>query len=161
MNKSGHENIPLFTLKFIQKSSTMETIKYGSANPVALDRLMWFPFLSTTDVKSQFNMDAVRPRDIRTMLSKKSSTSAPGPDGLLHGFLKKLPSTHRILATLFSKLLKSGDPPEEWSKSIVLLIFKSGEMGNPSNFRMISLTSCMEKLFHQIFANRIESYFIN
>ena len=33
-------------------------------------------------------------------------------------------------------------------------------MDNPSNFRMISLTSCIGKLFHQIVANRIESYLL-
>ncbi len=103
-------------------------------------------------------MGPVRPRDIREIVSKKSSTSAPGPDGMLYGFIKKLPSTHHILATLFSKLLVSGDPPEDWSNSNVSLIYKSGEMDNPANFRMISLTSCVGKLFHQIVANRIEIF---
>jgi hypothetical protein len=135
--------------------------KYGTANPVALDRLKWFPYLSTTNLSDSFNMDAIRPRDLRKMLSKTTATSAPGPDNLMYGFLKKLPATHHILATLFSKLLISGDPPEDWSKSTVSLIFKSGDMDNPANFRMISLTSCVGKLFHQIVADRIEKYMIS
>ena len=145
----------------VDHANTFYPSTYGSANPVTLDRLKWFPFLSAADTKTPFNMGAVHPRDIKAILKKKIINFCSGPDGVLYGFLKKLPSTHRILATLFSKLLKLGDPPEVWSKSIVSLIYKSGDMDNPSNFRMMSLTSCIGKLFHQIVSSRIESYLLS
>ena len=53
-----------------------------------------------------------------------------------------------------------GDPPESWSKSTVTLIHKAGDTSDPQNFRMISLTSCVGKVFHQILSDRISSYLL-
>ena len=53
-----------------------------------------------------------------------------------------------------------GDPPESWSKSTVTLINKAGDTSDPQNFRMISLTSRVGKVFHQILSDRISSYLL-
>ena len=45
-----------------------------------------------------------------------------------------------------------------WSESNVTLIYKSGDTKQPENFRMISLTSCIGKMFNQILAERMTSY---
>ena len=93
------------------------------------------------------------------MLKAKKATSAPGPDGLMYGLLKNTPCVHHFLATLFSQLLlETHDPPENWSRCRVTLIHKGGDTNLPENFRMISLTSCVSKVFHQILANRLVSY---
>ncbi len=138
-------------------------MKYGVANPVVIENLNWFPYLPLGNdaAYTEFNLNPIRPRDILTILKHKNATSAPGPDGLMYGVLRKLPSTHHLLATLFSKLLVSGDPPLSWSRSNVTLIHKSGDTDKPENFRMISLTSCVGKLFHQILSERIAEYFLS
>ncbi|XP_071507989.1 uncharacterized protein, partial [Diadema antillarum] len=76
----------------------------------------------------------------------------------MYGMLRKLPSSHHYLATLFTKLLQTADPPLDWSSSIVSLIHKSGSTDDPKNFRMIALTSCVGKLHHQILAERVENF---
>ena len=135
--------------------------KYSTPNPIVIDNLSWFPYLPVQlDARIGFNLDPVRPRDIRLILKNKKATSAPGPDGLMYGIFRKLPATHRFLATLFSKLLVTGDPPSSWSKSEVTLIHKAGDTDKPENFRMISLTSCVGKLFHQILSDQIANYFL-
>ena len=135
--------------------------KYSTPNPIVIDKLSWFSNLPVQlDARIGFNLDPVRPRDIRLILKNKKATSAPGPDGLMYGIFRKLPATHRFLATLFSKLLVTGDPPSSWSKSEVTLIYKAGDTDKPENFRMISLTSCVGKLFHQILSDRIANYFL-
>lgn len=78
----------------------------------------------------------------------------------MYGLLKKLPTTHHVLATLFTKLIHTGVPPQSWSKSSVTLIYKAGDTHKPENFRMISLTSCVGKLFHQILSDRISNYLL-
>ena len=135
--------------------------KYSTPNPIVIDNLSWFPHLPVQlDARIGFNLDPVRQRDIRLILKNKKATSAPGPDGLMYGIFRKLPATHRFLAKLFSKLLVTGDPPRSWSKSEVTLIHKAGDTDKPENFRMISLTSCVGKLFHQILSDRIANYFL-
>ena len=47
-----------------------------------------------------------------------------------------------------------------WSQSTVTLIHKAGDTNQPENFRMISLTSCVGKLFHQILSDRMSEYLI-
>ena len=105
--------------------------------------------------KKQFETSHVKPRDIKNLLHNKKSTSAPGEDKITYGILTKLSSTHHFLATVFSKLLLTNDPPDMWSSSKVILIHKKGDTNEPGNFRMIALTSCVGKLYHQLLANRI------
>ena len=77
----------------------------------------------------------------------------------MYGLLRKLPTTHSFLATVFSKiLLETNDPPESWSSSNVTLIYKSNDLSKPENFRMIALTSCVSKVFHQILSDRSVHY---
>ena len=80
-------------------------------------------------------------------------------DSILNGHLKHLDATHIFLSTLFSKtLLHSPEPWEGWSRSVISLIHKAGNTGDPKNFRPIALTSSVGKLFHQILSDRITRF---
>ncbi len=131
--------------------------KYSTADPVDENDLSWFPDLP--EARVPFNMDPVRPRDIRATIQSKSSGSAPGPDGISYAVLKKLPCLHHILATLYSKLLTKPDPPLLWSTSKITLIYKKNDPSEPQNFRMIALSSTFGKTYHQIVAKRLVDYF--
>lgn len=130
------------------------------SKPVHLDfaQLHWFPHLPVENKTCQFDLSHVTPKFVKSVLQKKKPTSAPGPDGLMYGLMRNIPSTHHFLATLFSKMLMTPDPPDSWSQSSVTLIYKAGSTDDPANFRMISLTSCVSKLFHQILADRTVKY---
>ena len=119
-----------------------------------MTKLNWFTHIPVPS-KKQFDTSQVKPRDIKNILRNKKSTSAPGEDNITYGILAKLSLTHHFLATLFSKLLLTNDPPDMWSSSKVILIYKKGDTNEPGNFRMIALTSCVGKLYHQLLANRI------
>ena len=133
-----------------QQADSYYPAKYSIPNPIDLNKLNWFPYLPVDSIRPEdkFDMSPIRPRDIRAIVNKKNATSAPGPDGIMYGFIKKLPSSHLILSTLYSKLLVSTEPPESWSSSSVTLIYKSGDTSKPENFRMIALTSCVAKIYH-------------
>ena len=103
-------------------------------------------------------MDPFTLKSIRNLIKSKSNNSSPGPDGITYGLLKKLPCTHHVLATLYSKLLKSPNPPSTWGNSKITLIFKKGETDDPRNFRMIALSSVLGKTFHLLLSQRISSY---
>lgn len=74
-----------------------------------------------------FDLSPVTPSTIKRTLMKRSSKLMPG-DGVSHYHLKKMPSTHYFLATLFSKIfLENQVAPDSWSKARITLIFKGDE----------------------------------
>ncbi len=64
------------------------------------------------------------------------------------------PSLERI----FNSILDSGIFPDMWTKSIIKPLFKGGSKYNTSDYRGISLSSCLGKLFCSIINARIVEY---
>ena len=65
------------------------------------------------------------------------------------------------LKKLFNLILSKGTYPTEWKIGILKPLFKSGDPDDPSNYRGISLTSCVAKMFNCILNNRLQSYLDN
>ena len=133
------------------------------SNPKIIDptKLNWFPILPVSpadDNYQPFNLEPIRPRDVKQTLKNCNKNSSPGPDGIPYSILYKLPCTHHTLATLYNKVLQTVYPPKSWSESVVKLIHKSGPLDKPSNFRMIALTNCIGKVYHLILSNRFTDY---
>ena len=61
-----------------------------------------------------------------------------------------LPYIHR----LFNTVLQLGIYPKEWKKRYINPIFKTGERFDPSNYRGITIMSCLGKLFNSELNNR-------
>mgnify|MGYP003407069818 CR=1 FL=1 len=142
----------------LETANTYFKNKYSEPPPINLTS---FPFLPTTPAQSPFNLDPIKPKDIRSTLSRKPNTSASGPDYIYYGFLKHLPCTHLFLATLYNKVLLTGSPPKIWSLSKITLIHKKGDPARPENYRMIALSSCIAKTLHLILANRFQKYLLH
>ena len=123
--------------------------------------LNWFPHLPVNPTSSSytpFNTQPLRPKDIKNILKSSNLKSSPGPDGIPYSILYKFDSLHHILATLYNRILITGATPHSWSESVVKLIHKKGPVGDPKNFRMIALTSCIGKTYHLLLAKRFTFY---
>ena len=57
---------------------------------------------------------------------------------------------------LFNKILDSAHYPEIWNHGLIYSIYKNGGTKDPSNYRGITLTSCLGKLFSTVLYKRIE-----
>ena len=80
----------------------------------------------------------------------------PGPDQIRPLLLQKLClEIVPILQVIFSKSLEEGSLPSEWLKANVSPIFKKGEKSDPSNYRPISLTCILCKIFEHIVASNV------
>ena len=144
-----------------QAADHFYTSTYSEHKEVDHTQLNWFPHLPTSPNIADFthfNNAPIRPRDIRSVLSKSNKKSAPGPDGITYNTLLKLDCTHHILATLFNKVLISGAHPPSWGESVVKLLYKKGDSADPSNFRMIALTGCIGKSYHLILSERLSTF---
>ena len=111
------------------------------------------------DEPIEFDLSAITPGTIRKVLKSRPSNSSPGEDEITYHHLKKLPSAHHFLATLFSKiLLQDHAAPESWCQAKIILIPKNQDLSNPENFRPIALTSAIGKLFNKILVLQLERF---
>ena len=134
--------------------------KYEHKVPVNLEDLKWFPQVDAPSI--EYNLKPYTPKDIKHALFKKCNNSAPGEDGIVYGYLKKMPFLHKVLATAFTFIRDNGEAPEQWGKSKIILIKKdeNGPDEDPTNFRMISLTLNIGKLYHTLEAQRTINFMV-
>ena len=67
-----------------------------------------------------------------------------GPDKISHKMLKIAPEKiAEPLQIIFNKSLRQGKYPSSWKIAHVIAILKKGDASLPSNYRPISLISCV------------------
>lgn len=59
---------------------------------------------------------------------------------------------------LFNKLLKSECYPEQWTKGYIVPLYKTSDKNDPSNYRGITISSCLGKLFSILINNRLKKF---
>lgn len=64
----------------------------------------------------------------------------------------------KSLEKLFNNIFSCGIFPSEWGKGYIFPIFKKGNKDEVSNYRGITINSCVAKLFTKILNNRLEIF---
>lgn len=62
------------------------------------------------------------------------------------------------LTDFFNKILKHEKTPEAWGSGWIVPIYKSGAKNDPKNYRPITVTSCISKLFTLILNTRLINF---
>ena len=89
-------------------------------------------------------------RDIFNILSHINSSKAAGPDGIHGQVLKNCASTLAYPLNLFFNLsFSTGSIPSDWKLALVVPVHKKGDKGSVDNYRPISLTSLVMKVFEK------------
>ena len=85
-------------------------------------------------------------------MAKLGDTKAPGTDGMGSSFVKNLVGGIEMpLVMMFKRSLETGQVPEQWKEANVTAIYKrKGQRCDPGNYRPVSLTSQVGKLFDRI-----------
>ena len=92
----------------------------------------------------------------RRFLSKPKKGKTAGPDKILNEVIRySSPVTLKSYAKLFNLILKTRFYPNCWNNSFITLIHKSGDKSEASNYRGISLISCLSKVFSSVLNNRL------
>ena len=94
--------------------------------------------------------------EITTACKRISTTSAPGPDGL-HPMLVKHTGLvwHQQFARLVNTMHHTGHVPQAWRDADIVSLFKKGSRTDPNNYRPISLTSVLARLYERIILRRL------
>ena len=97
--------------------------------------------------------------DIMEAIDEICTTAAAGPDGYSAMFLKKCRDNIATpLQMIWRSCLDSGITPEILKLSFIVPIFKGGNQGLSANYRPVSLTSHLIKIFEKIIRKNIVSY---
>ena len=93
-------------------------------------------------------------------LRKIKLGKAPGPDGIIGEIIRC--SGNQVVhffVKFFNTLFDNGIFPEGWTESIVIPLFKKGDVNNPSDYRGISLCDTSSQPYSTIINNRQREWF--
>ena len=97
--------------------------------------------------------------EVLMYIKSLKNNKSPGIDGICNEFFKY--SVHILLpyyVKLFNCILKSGNFPTCWCKSVIKPLHKSGDVNDPNNFRGISLLSALGKVFTGIINKKLNTW---
>ena len=97
--------------------------------------------------------------DIEKAIDQLKPDAAPGPDSIPAILLKKCKKTiSKPLYILWKKSLESGEVPQSLKHGLITPIFKKGSKGDPANYRPVTLTSHLVKVFERVLASRLMDF---
>ena len=99
------------------------------------------------------------PEEVARAIKKRKRGKSVGPDGVPTELLQTLirdPNTLQAFVEFFNGILKSGEVPKEWDKSIATLLPKVIPPQCPKDLRPIALASHVSKAFARLILARIE-----
>ena len=119
--------------------------------------------LPTFSLKTQNSLNNIQIQEseiidvIKTLITNK----ACGEDQISHFILKKTSYTVAIpLKMLFNRSLSECHFPSQWKSGTVMPLLKKSPSESPSNYRPISLLSCVGKLQERIIFKHIFNFFL-
>lgn len=110
---------------------------------------------------SSLSSITINTSEIIDVLSSLKLNKASGPDGISHRMLKYTSKTIAVpLCKLFNISLCSKSFPALWKLAHVMPIFKKGDRSVVSNYRPISLVSCVGKAFERVVFKYVYNHLI-
>ena len=100
--------------------------------------------------------------DIFNSLKKLNTTKSQGPDLIHPRILKELAKQLSYpLKKLFDKSMKEGKLPKKWKTQEIRPIFKKGNRSDAGNYRPVSLTSIICKIFEGYVRDALFKHLLN
>ncbi len=97
--------------------------------------------------------------EIKSAIKNSKSGKSASDDLVLNEMLKCcMNSILPALTKLFNLVLQSEYFPKLWNMAYQVLLFKGGDSFNPNDFRGISITSCLGKIFNKCLNNRLQNF---
>ena len=103
--------------------------------------------------------DPINEAEITEAIKKLKNNKSPGRDLILNERLKSTSDTLlTVLKNLFNLVFETGIIPEIWTTGIIKPLYKNkGSPTDPSNYRPVTLLSCVGKLFTAVINTRLQN----
>ncbi|XP_063426826.1 uncharacterized protein LOC134710401 [Mytilus trossulus] len=106
------------------------------------------------------NLDKlITEKEISFAISKLRCNKSPGLDNISNNMIKH--SQNVLLSSLskiFNSCLSHGLYPRNWTEGYITVLHKSGEVTDPNNYRGLTITNAIGKLFNSILNIRLDSF---
>lgn len=110
---------------------------------------------------SIFNHPEITESEVSDVLKILKLGKACGSDLVSHNMLKNTANTiNRPLKILFNMSLRNRCFPSSWKEATVIPLFKKGDRHEVSNYRPVSLISCLGKVFERIVFKHMYNYLL-
>lgn len=97
--------------------------------------------------------------ELLNAIKKLRNHKSPGLDKISNEMIKQAPDElTTCIRSFFNKIFTMGKYPKQWSMGYITNIHKKGSTLNPANYRSITITSSLGKLFNSIMSNRLQTY---
>ena len=97
--------------------------------------------------------------EVQAAIKALKDNKAAGPDGPSSEFFRySAPCVLHFLTEYFNKLFNTGTFPSEWSESVILPIYKKGDVSSPNNYRGIALLNVGGKMYSYILNKRLTQW---
>lgn len=97
--------------------------------------------------------------EMQSVLRKVKNNKAPGLDRVPFEFIKNAPETFlNKLLGFYNRIMQEGEVPQAFKKSIIFPIHKKGDVKEPRNYRAISFSNTISKIFTGILLNRVTKF---
>ena len=113
------------------------------------------------EYEKELNYVNINEEDMKNALQNLNISKSPGPDKMYPRILKELAKElANPLHRLFKKTMDDGKLPDTWKEAEVIPIFKKGLKTSPGNYRPVSLTSIICKLFEHFIRDALYNHFV-
>ncbi len=97
--------------------------------------------------------------ELKKNLKRVKNGKSTGPDRISNEMIKNDGETLLVaISYTYNIIIKYGEYPAVWKKSIITPIHKSANINDPNNYRELAVADCISKIFCKIINNRIISY---
>jgi len=147
------EDDSLETASDIDKAEILNKFFTGTFTSESLDTI---PVFSDREFVSTLDNISIDVSTVKDKLSNLNPGKATGPDGISPRVLKEAAVELCILLSIiFKKSLSEGKLPADWKVANIIPIYKKGNKSSPCNYRPVSLTSVVCKVFESIIRERM------
>jgi hypothetical protein len=114
-----------------------------------------------TDVKILYPKLSLLEQEVIDMLCTLNANKAVGPDIISNRMLVSVKEEiSKPLCSLFNKSLREKVFPSDWKIAHVITLFKNGDKSLQSNYRPISLLSCVSKVLEKIIFKHVFNHLL-
>jgi hypothetical protein len=100
--------------------------------------------------------------EIFKAVKKLKNNKATGLDSISNEMIKSGQNTLvPFLAKLFNLILVTEQYPLDWCTGKIIPLHKKGDKSDPSNYRGITISSCVSKLFNSVLNSRLQNFLEN
>ena len=104
----------------------------------------------------------IDPSEVKLVVMQLQNKRSSGPDGLSNYVMRKVCDNLVLPITpLYNLIIECSCFPEQFKVCKIIPLFKGGDPEMVGNYRPISLTNTLSKIFERLIFNQIEEFFTN